>query len=403
MLDRLLKNAAIATMDPGRPGAFGALENGAVGLMASRIVYVGESTGAPPARETVSCEGRWITPALVDCHTHAIFGGNRAREFERRLNGATYEDIAKNGGGILSTVTATRQATFEKLVETGVQRLSCLMRGGVATVEIKSGYGLTIEDEMRMLAAAAEAARTLGLRVRKTLLALHALPPEYKNDRGGYVRHVCEEMIPRVAARGLADAVDAFCEEIGFTLEETRAVFEAATKAGLSVKLHAEQLSDSCGASMAADFGALSADHLEHIDEAGVAALAKAGTVAVLLPGAYYALKETKKPPVDLLRKHGVPIAVATDLNPGTSPVLSATLIMNMAATLFGLTPAETLAGMTRNAARALGLENETGMIKEGLAADLAIWKIEHPAELSYWIAHPGPERLIIGGRDAMI
>ncbi len=400
MLDRLFTDARLATMDPAVGAPYGAIENGAVGVSGGRIAYVGPRAGAPMAKETISLGGCWATPALIDCHTHLVFGGNRANEFEMRQKGASYEEIAKAGGGILSTVAATREASLETLVGSAIGRLEALKRGGVATVEIKSGYGLTVADEMKMLIAAGEAARAVGMRVRRTLLALHALPPEYRSDRAGYVRLVCEEMIPAVAKRGLADAVDAFCEGIGFTPAEVTAVFKAATKAGLGVKLHAEQLSNMSGAALAAEFGALSADHLEYVDEAGVAAMAKAGTVAVLLPGAFYALKETKKPPVDLFRRHAVPMAVATDLNPGTSPALSPTLMMNMAATLFGLTPEEALAGMTRNAAKALSLDRECGMIKEGFAADLAIWRINHPAELSYWIAHPGPERLIIGGKD---
>ena len=398
MLDRLYKDARIATMDPARTGPYGAVGNGAVGVLKGRIAYVGPAATAPPAQEAISFAGRWLTPALIDCHTHLVFGANRAGDFERRQQGASYAEIAKAGGGILSTVRATRDASLEELVESGLDRAQSLKRSGVATIEIKSGYGLTVGDEEKMLVAAGEIARAAGMRVRRTLLALHALPPEYKDDRAGYVRLVCDEMIPAVAMRGLADAVDAFCEAIAFTPAEVTAVFKAATKAGLRVKLHAEQLSNMNGAALAAAFDALSADHLEHVDEAGVAAMAKSGTVAVLLPGAFYALKETRKPPIDLFRQLGVPMAVATDLNPGTSPVLSAPMMMNMAATLFGLTPEEALAGMTRNAARALGLDRETGMIKEGLAADLAVWDIEHPAELSYWIAHGGPEALYIRG-----
>ena len=400
MLDRLYKDARIATMDPARAGPYGVVADGAVGVLEGRIAYVGPAAAAPPAQESTSFAGRWLTPALIDCHTHLVFGANRAGDFEQRQQGASYADIAKAGGGILSTVRATRDASLEELVESGLDRAQSLKRSGVATIEIKSGYGLTVGDEEKMLIAAGEIARSAGMHVRRTLLALHALPPEYANDRAGYVRLVCDEMIPAVAMRGLADAVDAFCEGIAFTPDEVRRVFDAAAKAGLRVKLHAEQLSNSRGAALAAEFGALSADHLEHVDEAGVAAMAKSGTVAVLLPGAFYALKETKRPPVDLFRRLGVPMAVATDLNPGTSPVLSAPIMMNMAATLFGLTPEEALAGMTREAARALGLDRETGMIKEGLAADFAAWRIDHPAELAYWIAHRGPETLIIGGRE---
>lgn len=398
MLDLLLTDARLATMDLAVAGPFGAVESGAVGIRKGRIAYVGPAASAPPAPRVEFLAGRWVTPALIDCHTHLVFAGNRAREFDARQNGATYEEIARAGGGILSTVRATREATLEALVESAIVRLEALRRGGVATVEIKSGYGLTPGDEEKMLIAAGEAARAARMRVKRTLLALHALPPEHEAERAAYVRLVCERMIPGVAAAGLADAVDAFCETIGFTLEETRAVFDAAAKHGLRVKLHAEQLSDMKGAALAAAYGALSADHLEHIDEAGVVALAKAKTVAVLLPGAFYALRETRKPPVADFRKHGVAMALATDLNPGTSPMLSPSLALSMGATLFGMTPEECLAGMTRNAARALGLDRECGVLKVGLAADIAVWPVDHPAELSYWIGHPGPDSLYIAG-----
>lgn len=398
MLDLLLTDARLATMDPGVAGPYGAVEAGAVGVKAGRIAYAGPAASAPPANHVEFLGGRWITPALIDCHTHLVFAGTRAAEFDARQNGATYEDIARAGGGILSTVRATREASLEDLVESAILRLEALRRGGVATVEIKSGYGLTPGDEEKMLIAAGEAARAAKMRLKRTLLALHALPPEYKTDRAAFLRLVCERTIPAIAAAGLAEAVDAFCETVGFTLEETRAAFDAAKAHGLAVKLHAEQLSGMKGAALAAAYGALSADHLEYVDEAGVAAMAAAGTVAVLLPGSFYALRETKKPPVDLFRKHGVPVALATDLNPGTSPMLSPTLVLSMGATLFGLTPEECLAGMTRNAAKALGLERECGVLKSGLAADIAVWPIEHPAELSYWIGHPGPDLLYIAG-----
>ena len=401
MWDRLLTNCNIATMDPAVPGAFGAIENGAIGIHEGRIVRVGRRTELAGfrAREVVSLGGAWVTPGLVDCHTHLVFGGNRAHEYELRLEGASYEDIARAGGGILSTVKATRAASLEQLIEAARPRLQALMRGGVTTVEIKSGYGLDTPTELKLLHAAKALGQSEAVRVSPTLLALHALPAEYRDRRADYVRMVVGEMLP--AAAGLATAVDAFCEGIGFTPAEVRALFEAAAAHGLRVKLHAEQLSNLAGAALAAEHGALSADHLEHADEAGVKAMARAGMVAVLLPGAFYALRETKAPPVDLLRKHGVPIAVATDCNPGTSPVLSPTLMLNMACTSFRLTPEEALAGMTREGARALGMQDEIGTISAGKAADLCIWRISRPAELCYWIGQPGPERRIVAGLDA--
>jgi imidazolonepropionase len=403
MWDRLLTNCNVATMDPTVAGPFGAIEDGAIGIQDGRIVRVGRriDLAGYRAHRVESLGGAWVTPGLIDCHTHLVFGGNRAAEFEQRLNGASYEEIARAGGGIVSSVKATRLASREELVEQARPRLHALMRGGVTTVEIKSGYGLDTPSEIKML----EAARTLGetepVRIVPTLLALHALPPEYRDDRDGFVECVIEDMIPAVAEKGLARAVDAFCEGIGFTPAEVKALFQAAEEHGLRVKLHAEQLSNLAGAALAADYGALSADHLEHVDEDGVRAMARAGMVAVLLPGAFYALGETVKPPVGLLRRHNVPIAVATDLNPGTSPILSPTLLLSMACTLFGLTPEEALLGMTRQAAKALALDDEVGTITAGKAADLCIWRISRPAELCYWVGHPGPERRIVSGEDA--
>lgn len=401
MWDRLLTDCHIATMDPRIDAPFGAIENGAVAIQDGRIVRVGKRTdmAGSLAREVTPLGGAWVTPGLVDCHTHLVFGGNRSAEFEQRLNGASYEEIARAGGGIISTVAATREAPLEKLVEASRPRLRALMRGGVTTVEIKSGYGLDTETELKML----RAARTLGesetVRVVPTLLALHALPPG--QDRAQFVRRAIEELLPAAVTEGLAQAVDAYTETIGFTLDEARALFEAAASHGLRVKLHAEQLSNMKGAGLAAEFRALSADHLEHADEEGVGAMARARMVAVLLPGAFYALKETRKPPVDLLRRYGVPIAVATDCNPGTSPVLSPALMLSMACTLFGLTPEEALAGMTREAARALGLQDEIGAVSAGKAADLCVWRVNRPAELCYWIGLPGPERRIVAGEDS--
>ncbi|HEV7661135.1 MAG TPA: imidazolonepropionase [Allosphingosinicella sp.] len=390
-------------MDPAVPGAFGAIENGAIGIQDGRIVRVGGRTelAGYQARKVEPLHGAWITPGLVDCHTHLVFGGDRAGEYEQRLEGATYEEIARAGGGIASTVKATRAATLDELVEASRPRLRALMQGGVTTVEIKSGYGLDIETELKMLRAAKALGGSESVRVETTLLALHALPPEFKDRREAFVRLAIDSLLPAAAAQGLAGAVDAFCEGIGFTPDEVAMLFEAAAAHGLRVKLHAEQLSNLRGAALAADYEALSADHLEHADEDGVAAMARAGMVAVLLPGAFYALRETKKPPVDLLRRHNVPMAIATDCNPGTSPVLSPTLMMSMACTLFGLTPEEALAGMTREGAKALGLANECGTISAGKAADFCIWRIGRPAELCYWIGMPGPERRIVAGEDA--
>ncbi|PWG02701.1 imidazolonepropionase [Sphingosinicella humi] len=401
MWDRLLTDCNIATMDPAVGAPFGAIEDGAIAIQDGRILRVGRRVelAGNRAKTVEPLGGAWVTPGLIDCHTHLVFGGNRAGEYEQRLQGATYEEIAKAGGGIVSSVKATREASLDDLVETARRRLHALMRGGATTVEIKSGYGLDTETELKMLRAAKRLGETESVRIVPTLLALHALPPDYKERRDAFVRLATEEMIPQVA--GLAQAVDAYCEGIGFTQAEVRALFEAATRHGLRVKLHAEQLSNMGGAALAADYKALSADHLEHADEAGIVAMAKAGMVAVLLPGAFYALKETKKPPVDLLRKHKVPMAVATDCNPGTSPVLSPTLMLNMACTLFGLTPEEALAGMTREAARALALQDEVGTLSAGKAADLCVWRVSRPAELCYWIGLPGPERRIVAGRDA--
>lgn len=401
MWDRLLTNCHVATMDPAVAGAFGTIEDAAIGIHEGRIVRIGrriELAGYRAGRID-NLGGAWVTPGLIDCHTHLVFGGDRASEFEMRLNGVGYEEIARAGGGIWSTVKATRLDSLEALVEQARPRLHALMAGGVTTVEIKSGYGLDTPCELKMLEAAKRLGETEGVRVVPTLLALHALPPGA--EREAFVAAAVEDMIPAAAEAGLATAVDAFCEGIGFTPQEVRRLFEAAGEHELRVKLHAEQLSNLQGAALAAEFGALSADHLEHADEAGIAAMAEADMVAVLLPGAFYALRESRKPPVDLLRAHGVPMAVATDLNPGTSPILSPTLMLSMACTLFGLTPEESLAGMTRNAAKALGLEREIGTVSPGKVADLCVWRVNRPAELCYWVGLPGPERRIVAGEDA--
>ncbi len=386
LCDRLWTNARLATMAPGAP--YGAVEDGVIAARDGRILYAGPRDEAPAfqAAITIDCAGRWITPGLIDCHTHLVYGGDRAHEFELRLQGATYEEIARAGGGILSTVTATRNASEDALFASADRRLAALMAEGVTTVEIKSGYGLEQQAELKQLRVARRIGRERPVTVRTTFLGAHAVPPEYKGRSGDYAALVAGPMLEAVAAEGLADAVDAFCEGIAFSTEETKGVFDAAKAKGLAVKLHAEQLSNLGGAKLAAEMGALSADHLEYLDETGVIAMAKAGTVAVVLPGAFYFLRETQKPPIELMRKHGVTIALATDANPGSSPLTSPLLVMNMACTLFRLTPEEALAGVTRNAAKALGLQDEIGTIEAGKRCDLAIWDIERPAELAYRI-----------------
>jgi imidazolonepropionase len=385
-LETLWSGANIATMVPGTP--YGALPDGAVLTRDDRIVWVGPSKDVPApesgiARVTVQCRGLWITPGLIDCHTHLVYGGDRSNEFEMRLNGADYKDIARAGGGILSTVRATRAATEDDLYRSAHLRLDRMREEGVTTVEIKSGYGLDVDSELKMLRVARRLGETAPVDVCTTFLGAHTVPPEF-TSRADYVSHVVETMLPAVAREGLADAVDVFCESIAFSLDDTRRIFEAARALGLSLKLHAEQLSDSSGAALAAGFKALSADHLEFVSEDSARKLAEAGTVAVMLPGAYYFLREKQRPPVDMFRKHGVPLALATDCNPGTSPMQSILLAMNMACVLFHMSPEEALAGTTRNAARALGLANEKGVIAPGKTADLAFWDISSPLALSY-------------------
>jgi imidazolonepropionase len=386
-LDAVWLNARLATLADERPG-LGTVESGAVAAREGRIEFAGPQDELPAVwrndARIVDCEGRWITPALIDCHTHLVYGGDRAHEFELRLAGATYEQIARAGGGILSTVRATRAASEDELMRSALKRLDALIAEGVGTVEVKSGYGLDLAAERKSLRVARRLAEHRDVTIRATFLGAHALPPEFADRRDAYVDYVADTMIPKLASEGLIDAVDGFCERIAFTRDEIARVFAAAQQAGLPVKLHADQLSNLGGASLAAKFSALSADHLEYADEDGLAAMAKAGVVAVLLPGAYYVLKERQAPRVDLMRKHRLPIAVATDSNPGTSPMISILLALNMAATLFGLTVDECLAGVTRNAARALGLGAETGTLEAGKSADLAIWDIERPAELVY-------------------
>jgi imidazolonepropionase len=386
--DRIWLNARLATLRPGSAG-LGTIDDGAIACREGRIAFAGEMGDLPQrwhAENETECEGRWITPGLIDCHTHVVYAGNRAAEFELRQKGASYSEIAAQGGGILSTVCATREASEDELLRLALPRLDSLIGEGVTTLEVKSGYGLDLETERRILSAARQLASKRSIRVMTTFLGAHALPPEAHGDKDAYIAQVCDEMIPAIAREGLADAVDAFCETIAFSPTQTARVFGAACKAGLPVKLHADQLSDSGGAKLAAEHGALSADHLEYANEEGVAAMATARTVAVLLPGAFYTLRETKVPPIEALRRHKVPMAVATDSNPGTSPLTSLLLAMNMAATLFGLTPDECLGGTTREAARALGLLDEIGTLEIGKRCDLAIWNIERPAELSYRI-----------------
>lgn len=399
MWDLLLDNARLATMASGAV-PYGAVEDAALAIRDGRIAWLGPRAQLPSrdAAQVRDLAGAWVTPGLIDCHTHLVFAGDRSDEFEARLEGVPYAEIARRGGGILATVRATRAAGEAELLEASERRLRRLQAGGVTTVEIKSGYGLDIATECRILRVARALGKRPGVEVVTTFLGAHALPPEHAHDRAAYVELVAGPMLEAVAAEGLADAVDAFCEGIAFTPEETARVFQAAKAHGLPVKLHADQLSDTDGGQLAARFGALSADHLEHANETSVYAMAAAGTVAVLLPGAFYVLRETKRPPVERFRAHGVPIAVATDANPGTSPLLSPLLTLNMACVLFGLTPEEALAGTTRNAARALGLRDR-GTLGPGLRADLAVWRVGRPAELVAWLGADPLELLVQDGR----
>ena len=388
MLDRVRvwDNARIATMDPRLPG-LGVIEGGAIAARGEQIVFVGPAGELPAftSCERTDCQGAWITPGLVDCHTHLVFAGDRAAEFEMRLAGASYEELARAGGGILSTVRSTRSAEVEGLVEASLPRLDRLLADGVTTIEIKSGYGLDANTELKQLRAARALATRRQVDVVTTFLGAHALPPEY-DDKDSYIEALCRDILPLVVSEGLADAADAFCEGIAFSPAQTERFLDAARAAGLPVKIHADQLSDQGGAELAARLGALSADHLERASEQGVAAMARAGTVAVLLPGAFYFIREEHKPPIDAFRRYAVPIAIATDCNPGSSPLTSILLAANMAATLFRLTVEECLLGMTREAARALGRSDRIGTLEPGKSCDLAIWEIEKPAELVYRI-----------------
>ncbi|MQP67280.1 imidazolonepropionase [Niveispirillum sp. SYP-B3756] len=383
--DHLWKNARLATMRADL-GGLGIVEDGIIAARDGRILYAGPASDAPALNPVTvtDCQGRWITPGLIDCHTHLVHAGDRAHEFELRLKGATYEEIARAGGGIVSTMRATRAADEAELIRQTMPRLDALLAEGVTTVEVKSGYGLSLADELKMLRAARALADARPVSIATTFLGAHAVPPEFADDHDAYIDLVCRKMIPAVAEQGLADAVDGFCEGIGFSLAQVRRVFHAAKSNGLAIKLHAEQLSNLQGAALAASLGALSADHLEHVDEAAVRAMAQSGTVAVMLPGAFYFTRDTKLPPIDLFRRHGVAMALATDCNPGTAPLTSLLLAMNMGATLFRLSVEECLLGVTRHAARALGRLGSVGTLEAGKECDLAIWDIERPAELVY-------------------
>ena len=408
MWDGIWINARLATMvGSGQSAAggagWGAIEDGAIGVSDGVITYCGPQSGLPKPPEQLAgqvhdAEDRWITPGLVDCHTHLVWGGDRAREFEMRLEGATYEQISRAGGGIRSTVAATRAASESDLFHAAAARLAALMAEGVTTVEIKSGYGLDVETEVKCLRVARRLGAVFPVTVRTTFLGAHAIPPEFDGNADGYMDDVIDRQLPAVIAGGLADAVDAFCEGIGFSPAQTERLFKAARAAGLPVKLHAEQLSDLSGAALAAKYGAMSADHLEWLSQDGIDAMAAAGTVAVLLPGAFYFLRETKLPPIAALRAAGVPLALATDCNPGSSPLTSPLLAMNMACTLFRMTPAEALAGFTREGARALGMAATHGVLETGKAADFVAWDIESPAELAYVMGHRPPAFVVHGG-----
>lgn len=395
-IERLYTNAVIAAMTPDRP--YGLMDHAAVAVAGGKIVWIGAADAAPEATTVEDCAGALISPGLIDCHTHLVYGGNRAGEFEARLLGKSYEEIARTGGGILSTVKATRAASEDDLVEAALPRLDSLIAEGTTTIEIKSGYGLDLQTELKMLRAAKRLERARKINIKTTFLGAHAVPPEFENRADDYIDYLCNDMIPAVHAEGLADAVDGFCEGIGFSPAQIERVFKKAQELGLAIKLHAEQLSDLGGAKLAASYGALSADHLERLNPDHAPVMARMGTVAVLLPGAFYFLRETKLPPIDALRAAGVTMAVATDCNPGSSPMMSLLLAMNMACTFFRLTPEEALAGVTRNAAKALGAGPICGTIELGKAADLAIWDVKHPSELAYYVGRNALKKRIFAG-----
>jgi imidazolonepropionase len=398
----LWQHCHIATMAHGK---YSIIEDAAMVTAHSLIEWIGPRSQVPTAdyAQVHDLQGAWVTPGLIDCHTHTVFGGNRSGEFEQRLEGVSYADIAAKGGGIASTVRATRAATEDELFASAEKRLRSLLRDGVTTVEIKSGYGLDLANERKMLRVARRLGQALPVSVRATCLAAHALPPEYKDRADDYIEHICNEMLPALAAEGLVDAVDAFCEYLAFSTEQVERVFKVAQQLGLPVKLHAEQLSSLHGSSLAARYQALSADHLEFMTEEDAIAMAAAGTVAVLLPGAFYFLRETQLPPMEALRKHGVKIAIASDLNPGTSPALSVRLMLNMACTLFRMTPEEALAGATQHAATALGMGATHGSLEAGKVADFVAWQIDRPADLAYWLGGELDKRVVRHGVDVTV
>ncbi|AOE87890.1 imidazolonepropionase [Pseudomonas sp. TCU-HL1] len=398
-MKHLWDNCHVATMQGGK---YSIIEDAVLVTYAGRIEWIGPRTELPaiPYDVEVDLGGAWVTPGLIDCHTHLVFGGDRSREFEQRLEGVSYAEIAAQGGGIASTVRATREASEDELLDSATRRARQLLRDGVTTLEVKSGYGLDLASERKMLRVARRLGETLPITVRATCLAAHALPPEYAGRADDYIEHICSEILPALADEGLVDAVDAFCEYLAFSPEQVERVFKVAQRLGLPVKLHAEQLSSLHGSTLAARYQALSADHLEYMTEDDAIAMAAAGTVAVLLPGAFYLLRETQLPPIDVLRKHGVAMAVSTDLNPGTSPALSLRMMLNMACTSFRLTPEEALAGATLHAAKALGLADSHGSLEVGKMADFVVWDIQRPAELAYWLGGDLPKRVIRHGQE---
>jgi len=401
-MKKLWTNCHIATMQDGQ---YSSIESAAIVTLAQHIHWIGVEKDVPvdDYAEIIDLNGAWVTPGLIDCHTHSVFGGNRSVEFEKRLQGVSYAEIAASGGGIASTVRATREASEEQLLASALKRIRCMLKDGVTTIEIKSGYGLDYSNERKMLRVIRQVAQTLPMTVKSTCLAAHALPPEYQDQSDAYIEHICTEMLPKLHQEGLVDAVDAFCEHLAFSPAQVERVFKAAQALNLPVKLHAEQLSSLGGSTLAARYHALSADHLEYMTEADAKAMAASGTVAVLLPGAFYFLRETKYPPLDSLQQHGVRIALSSDLNPGTSPALSLRLMLNMGSTLFRLTPEQALAGVTTHAAYALGLQDTHGTLEQGKVADFIAWDIEHPSEIVYWLGGDLSKRIIQHGNEILI